>query len=197
MTLLITGFEPFGGWSENPTAAIAPAVGEALGQPWAILPVDLDEAPRRLRELRERHRPKLTLHLGLSGRATGLELERAALNVADFRIPDAVGRQPFGTPLIEGAPDGLMTRLDLYGVRDAVDGAVISNSAGTYLCNALYYFALHLSGGRSLFIHVPPTPGMVADADRTEHGRIAPGSLPLEAQIQAVEAAALYLLATP
>ncbi len=195
--LLITGFEAFGGWSFNPTAELAPAVGAALAVPWTVLPVDLVEAPRILNELCSKHRPDWTLHLGLSGRAQTIELERAALNVADFRIPDAAGRQPRGDRLVSGAPDGLMTCADLYGLRDALPGAVISNTAGTYLCNALYFHGLLTSQGRALFVHVPPTPGMEAPSSTTEHASSGGVRVPLRDLERAITAIARYLRATP
>ncbi len=192
--LLITGFEPFGGWQSNPTQIIAPAVADALGLPHLVLPVDLIDAPRALARACVQHRPMFTLHLGLSGRATSIQLERVAINVADFRIADAAGRQPRADRLVEDAPDGLLSRVDLHALRDACPQAEISNTAGTYLCNALYFHALLRSQGRSLFVHVPPTPGMQAAAASTEHGAPAAPGMPIEQQIQAVEAIARYLL---
>lgn len=196
MTLLITGFEAFGGWSLNPTESVAPAVAKALGLPHAILPVDLRDAPARLRALRDRHRPRMTLHLGLSGRASAVQLERAALNVADFRIPDAGGRQPRGDRLVDDAPDGLLTRVDLHALAEVVEGSVISNSAGTYLCNALYFHGLLAGEGNALFVHLPPTPEAKAPPAQTEHGSIGATRMPLQRQIQAIDAVARYLLAT-
>lgn len=196
MTLLITGFEAFGGWSANPTAELAPAVAQRFGLPHAVLAVDLEEAPRALQALREQHRPALSLHLGLSGQATAVTLERAALNVVDFRIADVAGRQPRRGRIVQGGPDGLMTRVDLLSLQAAVEGTVISNSAGTYLCNALYYHALLESAGRALFVHVPPTPGLQAPSSGTEHDLPGGSAMALSDQMRAVEAIARYLLAT-
>lgn len=210
MTLLITGFDAFGGWSANPTAQVASAVASALGLPHAVLPVDLVEAPRALEALCARHRPAASLHLGLSGSAPAVQLERAALNVADFDLADASGRRPRSEPLVPGAPDGLMTRVDLHRLRAAVPGTVVSNSAGTYVCNALYFHALLASQGRALFVHLPPTPGLRGPASGPGRATSGPGvapagsrdpgddgpSMDLGQQVRAIEAIARYLLAT-
>ncbi len=192
--LLVTGFEAFGGWPSNPTAELAPAVAEALGLPWIVLPVDLVEAPRALEAACARWSPAFTLHLGLSGRATAVQLERRAVNVAEFRIPDAAGRQPRGAALVTAAPPSLETRADLDALA-AASGAALSESAGTYLCNALYFHALLRSGGNSLFVHVPPTPGLRAVGEGTEHGGGGSPGLPMAALRTAVAAIARGLLA--
>ena len=193
--LLITGFQAFGGWAYNPTAIVAPAVAASLGIPHAILPVVMEAAPAALAAARAAHRPAFTLHLGLSGRAPLLQLERVAVNIADFRIPDAAGRQPRAQRLVDGAPDGLMTGIDLHDLASSVPGTAISNSAGTFLCNALYFHALLASARRSLFVHVPPTPDLRPPASRTEDGLPVLHGVPLEVQITAVESIARYLLA--
>lgn len=172
MSLLVTAFEPFGDWERNTSADVGRAVAAELGVDLAILPVDLEIGPRRLIEQLEPY--TAVLSLGLHGRARALRIERVGLNLADFEVPDNAGRTVSAQRLEEG-PDALMTSVDVRGlvatIREAGVPADVSNSAGTYLCNAVYYTALRRR--RALFVHVPPAPGdaAIAAAARAQRPR--------------------------
>lgn len=166
--LLVTAFEPFGAWDHNPTVDVAAGVVAEIPDARTVtLPVDLGAAPNLLRaHLRD---ASAVLLLGLHGRARAVRVERVAINVADFRIADNAGRTVRSAPLVPGAPEGLLTTVDVRavvdGIRDLDVPADVSNSAGTYLCNAAYYVALHDAPARPcLFVHLPPLPGTAADA---------------------------------
>ncbi len=158
--MLITAFEPFGDWETNSSADVGRAVADDLGARLLVLPVDLERAPGLLREACDDH--EAVLCLGLHGRARALRVERVGLNLADFEIPDNTGRTVTSKRLDPAGPDARMSTVDVGAVVDAVRAAGVpadvSNSAGTYLCNAVYFTALR-TGLRSLFIHLPPFPG--------------------------------------
>ncbi|MCO4772999.1 MAG: pyroglutamyl-peptidase I [Deltaproteobacteria bacterium] len=186
MTLLVTAFEPFGPWAHNHTVDIVAGMAERLdGGVSLTLPVDLEAAPRMLRNQIAVTRPSAVLCFGLHGRTTSIRVERAALNVADFRIADNAGRTVRSGPIVSGAPDGLLTSVDVRSVVEALRAegvaADVSNSAGTYLCNAIYYVALHALREQSvpcLFLHVPPVPGAAAAAAERHRAMRAAGRLP-------------------
>ena len=166
--ILLTAFEPFGGEAANPSLEAARAMtgvdfpGAALTM--LELPVDrhraIEVAVERLRAVR----PDAVMMLGLAMARYRITPERVAINVDDFRIPDNVGNQPAGEPVIEGGPVGYFSTLPIRAITDrllrARIPAAISNSAGTYLCNRLFYSVMHVIAAEQLptvagFIHLP------------------------------------------
>lgn len=165
MPILVTGFEPFGGMSHNPSQALLehlpPAVG-GVPVATACLPVDSRQVEARLRELYARHRPRVALHLGLAANRAQISLERLAVNLLDFDIPDNAGHRAVDQPVRPGAPLALLTRLPVRAIRQRLhqEGipAQLSLSAGAYLCNQVMYLALTLLPQEAAcgFIHLPP-----------------------------------------
>jgi pyroglutamyl-peptidase len=173
--VLVTGFEPFGSHAANPSAELAKAVdGRRVGRLLvrsAVLPVVHAEAASRAAGLLAERAPAAVLHLGLAEGRMRLALERAALNVMDYRIPDAAGFQPGGDPCVPGGPAAYLATLPLPAILAALTAeaipAYVSNTAGTYLCNETLYGTLHEIARRRLrcragFLHVPLSPAMVA-----------------------------------
>ena len=105
-TILLTGFEPFGGDALNPSQEIVRVLdGEIVGAHrivGAVLPVAFATAPPLLDALIERHRPALVLALGLAGGRGELSFERVAVNLVDARIADNEGAQPIDEAVIDG-----------------------------------------------------------------------------------------------
>lgn len=198
--LLVTGFERFGSWPINPTASVAAAVAEALGARAAVLPVTLADAPAALAAALDGI--DALLCLGLHGSSRAARVERAALNVADFSIPDNAGHRAAAETLVPGAPDGLLSPVPVRAVAEAIAGegipAEVSDSAGTYLCNAVYFHGLLALRGRPvLFLHVPPTPELVRAADGVagaDGGAARVPGMPLEQQVRAAQIAASFLM---
>lgn len=158
--MLLTGFEPF---AEHPTNPSAELVRHFQGRPgWAtaVLPVTFAGARGELAELLDRIRPRVLLMLGLARSRSVISLERVALNWVDAEIPDNSGAQPLEQPLVPGAPAALFGRVPLKELRHkllaAGIAAEISHSAGTYVCNAVYFDALHRNQAAAAFVHVPP-----------------------------------------
>jgi pyroglutamyl-peptidase len=166
--LLITCFEPFDGESINSSTEAARAM-ESVVFPGAdlrvaLLPVERFKATEAaLGHLRE-YDPDLVIMLGESGGRYRINPERIAINVDDFRIPDNAGNKPVDQTIIEGGPTAYFTTLPIRAIRDrlvkARIPAAISNSAGTYLCNRLFYSVMHEIATANLaalagFIHLP------------------------------------------
>jgi pyroglutamyl-peptidase len=175
--ILVTGFGPFGPYAVNPSEELAKAVGgQHVGSCTVrsvILPAHRTEACARLAPILDELEPRAILHLGLAAGRARIALERVALNVLDYRLPDADGAQPHDEPCVPGGPVGHWSRLPLDALVDAltVQGipAYVSDTAGTYLCNQVMYWTLHelaRCGSAALagLIHVPLLPSMVAAA---------------------------------
>ncbi|QEU02172.1 pyroglutamyl-peptidase I [Pseudomonas oryzihabitans] len=173
MTLLLTGFAPFGGETLNPSwEAVRRLDGERLGDLPVVaaqLPTEFGTALRVLDELLERHRPTLVVAVGQAGGRAELSLERIAINVDDARIPDNAGRQPIDEPVVAGGPAAYFSTLPIKAMtrvlRDVGIPAAVSQTAGTFVCNHVFYGLQHRlqgSGVRGGFIHIPYLPAQAA-----------------------------------
>jgi pyroglutamyl-peptidase len=173
--ILLTGFEPFGALSANPSQEVAKALdGRAAGDAVvrsAILPVDHAAAAPRVAALIDELDPRAIVHLGLAGGRARIALERVAVNVMDFDTPDNTGYCARNEPCVAGGPPAYFATLPLGAIVQALvaDGvpAYVSNTAGTYLCNQTMYGTLHRLAGRNHparagFVHLPLLPAMVA-----------------------------------
>jgi len=196
MKLLITGFEPFNGQTINPSREVAAALAErgiaGAELRTLVLPVDAERAPELLLEAMDAWRPDAALCLGEAGGRASISIERVAVNLLDFRIPDNAGHQPVDVPAVEGAPDAyfstLPTRAMFQAVRDAGVPAELSMTAGTYLCNLASFRLLHYAatkdlGCRAGFVHLPFLPEQAAREQR------AVPSMALETMLLGLEAA--------
>jgi pyroglutamyl-peptidase len=170
MTVLITGFEPFGGESVNPSWLTVHRLSgqrilghEIVG---ACLPTAFNTSLAQLAVLIEQYRPDLVIALGQAGGRSGISLERIAINIDDARIPDNLGAKPIDLPVIEGAPAAYFSSLPIKAMLKQLHAADIpaevSNSAGTYVCNHVFYGLMHLCrhypGMRAGFVHMPYVP---------------------------------------
>ena len=185
--ILLAGFEPFGGHPLNPSWLIAAALHrrQIAGHRVlaAQLPTVFGASLARLHALLDQHRPALVVCLGLAAGRSALSIERVAINVNDARIPDNAGAQPVDTPVVAEAPAAYFSTLPIKAMRQAMaDAGVpaeISQTAGTFVCNHVFYGLMHrlatghgLAGARGGFIHVPLLP---------EQGS---PSLPLETMVE-------------
>jgi len=125
---LVTGFEPFGGSDRNPSAELITRIeGEAVT---AVLPVEFDALRKLVLDLLAEHRPTHVVCLGLSGRASGLTLERVAVNLIDARIPDNAGDQPVDRPVIPGGPAARFSTLPVKTMLRAVQATGAPGAGG-------------------------------------------------------------------
>lgn len=173
MNILLTGFEPFGGEAINPAWEIARALdGETVGPARIVarqLPCVFGQSLRVLDDALAELRPGLVLALGQAGGRSDLSLERVAINVDDARIADNAGAQPIDVPVISAGPAAYFSTLPIKaivsGLRAAGLPASVSQSAGTFVCNHLFYGLQHRlagSGVRSGFLHIPYLPEQAA-----------------------------------
>ncbi len=202
--ILVTGFEPYGGFGLNPSALIAERLdGAAIGDHRVIgrtLPVSLADLDGALDRVLADVDPVLVVALGLASDEPVVRLERFAVNLADFAIPDNDGARVAGRALAPEGPAALAARLPLPAIRDALLArgipARLSNSAGTYLCNAAMYRLLaRLPDAVPCgFIHLPHLP---AEAARlmTGNERETVPSMALDLQVEAVRVALVESLA--
>ncbi len=187
-TVLVTGFEAFGDSATNPTARLVDQLdGEVLLGRRVVgleLPVSTARVPALLTAAINTHEPELVLSLGLANGRSMLAVERVAVNVLDFPMPDNEGAQPVDQPVVPGAPCAYFATVPVKSTvlawsEQGLPGYV-SNTAGTYLCNATLFHSLHLGasrGHRAGFVHVPYLPEQVAAL--TSSSRTGPGPLHL------------------
>ncbi|HEY3776012.1 MAG TPA: pyroglutamyl-peptidase I [Solirubrobacteraceae bacterium] len=179
MTVLVTGFGAFGEDAENPSGRIAEALDETMIAGEAVravvLPVSTERVAELLRTEVTRAAPNLLILLGVATGRTAPSVERVAINVRDFPIPDVDARQIVDEPVLPTGPAAYLSQLPIKAIvagwhAGGLPGAV-SNTAGTYLCNQVFYLARHLTAGtgcRTGFIHVPTSPESIAARGVTE-----------------------------
>lgn len=207
---LLTGFEPYGGRGLNPAFEVVQRLdgSEIAGVTVAgrTLPVSYRELRGRIDGLLETHRPAIVLSLGLWPGTPMIRLERIAINVADFEIPDNDGAFITDEPVEANGANALKSTLPLRRIEAALlQGGIpahVSNTAGTFLCNATMFEFLHglESRGRAVpcgFIHLPYVPAQVADMlartraerrlEREQRADLA--SMDLEVMVRAVRTA--------
>jgi pyroglutamyl-peptidase len=167
--ILLTAFEPFGGDPVNPSLLIARQLqGETVAGARVVaveLPCVFHRALSVLDGALERIRPTLAVALGLAAGREGLSIERVAINVDDARIPDNVGAQPVDEAIVPGGPAAWFSTLPIKAMVAALNQAgvpaSVSQTAGTFVCNHVFYGLqqrLAGTGVRSGFIHVPLLP---------------------------------------
>lgn len=174
--ILLTGFEPFGGETVNPSWEVAQALhGERIAGARVVaccLPCIFDDAVAVLAAAVARDRPRLVLALGQAGGRAELTPERVAINLDDARIADNAGRQPIDRPVVAGGPAAYFATLPVKAMvaalRDAGLPASLSHSAGTFVCNHVFYGLMHLlrrrRAVRAGFMHLPLLPQQAAAA---------------------------------
>jgi pyroglutamyl-peptidase len=173
--LLVTGFEPFGSHKANPSEEVARALdGRRFGDAVVssvVLPVDHRGAFARLAAVIAERDPVAVVEFGLAEGRARIALERVAVNVMDFSIPDRAGYQACDEPCVADGPAAYLSTLPLRAILGALTAAgipaYVSNTAGTYLCNQTLYHTLHAIAAarrptRAGFVHLPLSPSMVA-----------------------------------
>lgn len=175
MNILITGFEPFDSDTINPSAELVERLAALRFDDAAIthrvLPCAFKPLERTLREAMTGTRAELVIGFGLATGRSAISLERVAINVIDARIPDNLGDAPIDEPVVFGGPAAYFTTLPiknaLQALHEAGIPAAVSQTAGTFVCNAAFYLARHLAGTLEPkplvgFVHVPCLPEMPA-----------------------------------
>lgn len=170
MKALVTAFEPFGGGEINASLEAVrrlPAGIGALKITTATLPTSYARSLPALQTAIARVEPDLVLCVGQAGERAGLCVERVAVNLQDAEIADNDGARPVDTPVVAGGPAAylatLPVRAAVAGLRAAQLPAQLSMSAGTFVCNHVFYGLMHLAAARERrfragFLHVPRLP---------------------------------------
>ena len=185
--VLLTGFEPFGKAALNPSGEIVKQIsGENIVT--AILPVAYTRSAAVLLALIGEHKPDVVISLGQAEGRTQITPERIAINLDDGRLADNEGVLRIDVPIVLGGPVAYESTLPIKEFVEAIKAvgvpAAVSLSAGTFLCNHIFYVAqdkLKGSHVRSGFVHVP-----LMDEQAAEF----PGmpTMPLDQMVKAVQA---------
>ncbi|MEV4745695.1 pyroglutamyl-peptidase I [Streptosporangium sp. NPDC049248] len=164
--VLLTGFEPLDGGGNSSWEAIALVPGVRT----ALLPCRFGEMLERLRAAVAEHDPAVVVCVGQAGGRPDVTVERVAVNLDDACVPDSAGWQPIDEPVVRGGPAAYFATLPVKACVAAARAvgvpASVSQSAGTFLCNHLFYGLMHLiaterPGVRGGFVHLPYSPDQV------------------------------------
>ncbi len=190
--LLLTGFEPFGGDTVNPSSLVAQALHgqiiEGVRVQSVCLPCVFGQAIVELNAAVRRHQPVAVLALGLAASRPVLSVERVAINVDDARIADNAGASPIDAPVVPGAPTAYFSSLPIKAITAALQAAgvpaEVSQTAGTFVCNHVFFGLMHRlrrrRGVPAGFMHVPLLPAQAVDAG---------GGMSLDEQVRGVRLA--------
>ena len=173
-TVLLTGFQPFGGEQVNPSwQAVSALHGTRIEGHRVVareLPVAFGASLKALRVALKETQPALVICVGQAGGRAQLSLERVAINVDDARIPDNLDQQPIDVPVIADGPAAYFSTLPIKAMREALNAAgfptEVSQTAGTYVCNHVFYGLMHAlrrkRAVRAGFIHIPYSPAQAS-----------------------------------
>ncbi|MFC5521041.1 pyroglutamyl-peptidase I [Polaromonas jejuensis] len=203
--VLLTGFDAFGEARDAPMPlnpswlAVSALHGQQIADHQIVaaqLPTVFNTSLMELARLLRLHQPALVICLGLAGGRSALSLERVAINLDDARLPDNAGRQPVDTPIVAGGPAAYFSTLPIKAMLQALQAAglpaEVSQTAGTFVCNHVFYGLMHalatqqgFKHARGGFIHVPYVPGQGEP------------SLALDDMVRGLRLAVATALATP
>lgn len=200
-TVLLTGFEPFNKASINPAWEAVRALKGWRGAGFEVevrqLPCVFGQACRVMAGAVDELKPDLVIAVGQAGGRAEISVERVAINVDDASILDNAGQQPVDVAVVEDGPAAYFATLPIKAIVRAISArgipAGVSQTAGTFVCNHVFYGLMHRlagSGARGGFIHVPFLPQQAA-----ARGDGAP-SMPLEQIIEALQVAVQVALDT-
>lgn len=172
--ILVTGFEPFDGEPVNPAwESVQRLDGKELGGYQVFsrqVPTVFYDSVKQLRAHIEEADPDIVICVGQAGGRSDLSIERIAINVDDAGIPDNAGQQPVDTPFIAEGPAAYFSTLPIKAIVQALLAAgvpaSVSQTAGTYVCNHIFYGLMHVlatekSSIRGGFIHIPFLPEQI------------------------------------
>lgn len=172
-TVLLTGFEPFNGADVNPSWEAARALDGWSGPGFQVaareLPCVFGRANLALFDAIDALQPDIVIAVGQAGGRHEISVERVALNVDDATIPDNAGQQPVDATIADGGPAAYFSTLPIKAIVKALRlrgfPAGVSQTAGTFVCNHVFYGLMQHAQGRGMkagFIHVPFLPQQVA-----------------------------------
>lgn len=171
-SILLTGFEPFGGESINPSWEVVRALeGKIMSDGSVVavakLPCVFGDSLDVLAQQVRKHKPRIVVCVGQAGGRSELSIERVAINVDDARISDNAGAQPIDVPIHEGGVAAYFSTLPIKAIVAALQAneipAAVSQTAGTFVCNHVFYGLMQLAAQtpkikRAGFVHIPFLP---------------------------------------
>lgn len=181
--ILLTGFEPFDHEITNPSwEAVRTMDGKILTKPdthpgahygvvVAQLPCEFYVATEKLHTLLATHQPDIVICVGQAGGRVDVSVERIAINIDDARIPDNAGNQPIDEAVVVDGPAAYFSTLPIkaivHNLRALGIPANVSQTAGTYVCNHIFYGLMHYANTHASpkqagFIHIPYLPEQAA-----------------------------------
>ncbi|MGE5654008.1 MAG: pyroglutamyl-peptidase I, partial [Bacillota bacterium] len=173
--VLVTGFQPFGGETVNPSLEAVKLLNGLVIDGYEVvigeIPVVRFEATKTIVELIEQYQPEIVINVGQAGGRQEVSVERVGINVDDYRLADNAGNAPVDEAIAADGPAAYFATLPIKAMVKAMvaEGvpASVSNTAGTYLCNHVayavpHYIAAHRLPIRSCFIHIPFLPEQAA-----------------------------------
>ena len=175
MKVLVTGFEPFDKEKINPAWEAVKLLPEELNGCKIIkleLPTVFKKSSEKLIEKIQSVEPNVVICVGQAGGRYDFCLERVGINIDDGRIPDNAGYQPQDEPIAANGPVAYFSTLPIKEIvknlKENLIPSIVSNTAGTYVCNHIMYSLLHYISQNNLdikggFIHVPYIPEQVLD----------------------------------
>ena len=175
MKILITGFEPFGGEEQNPSALLLEKLPKKLKSALlstALLPVSFQKVSEEILRLLEEEKPDVVICLGQAGGRDRITPERVAINLMDTESPDNDGFAPSEEPIDPLGPNALFSNLPnkalVAAAKEQNLPVALSNTAGTFVCNYLLYTLLRLAETQSPplrcgFFHLPYLPEQTED----------------------------------
>ncbi len=172
--ILVTGFDAFGGEDVNPASEAVNHLGTsgmwARGEIEVVtceIPTVYGDSARAVKEAIREYEPQAVISVGQAGGIAGIRIERVALNLDDARIPDNAGNKPSNRLIDPEGPVAYWATIPVCDVVEAIQAkeipASLSYSAGTFVCNHVFYSTCHFVASNSLpiqvgFIHVPYLP---------------------------------------
>jgi len=172
-TVLLTGFDPFDGAAINPSWEAVRQLDGWSGDDFRVvareLPCVFGRSIEALCGFVDEVRPDVVIAVGQAGGRTEISVERIAINVDDARIADNLGQQPVDVPIVADGPAAYFTTLPIKAMVAAIRSrglkAGVSQTAGTFVCNHVFYALMHHLRGlpvKAGFIHVPFLPEQAA-----------------------------------
>lgn len=197
MKVLVTGFDPFGGESINPAWEAVKVIKDEIAGAEVVkmqIPTVVGKSIAKIHDKLVEINPDIVIAVGQAGGRFGVTPERIAINVTDARIPDNEGNQPIDEVIFEDGDAAYFSNLPVkamvQAIKDAGYPSVLSNTAGTYICNhvmygILYYIQKEFPNARGGFIHVPYATSQVVNKPNTASMSLADITASLEAAIKA------------
>ena len=173
MKILVTGFDPFGSDKINPAIEAVKKLPDTIKGAKIIkleIPTVFNKSAQVVHQVIVKEQPDYVLNVGQAGGRSALTPERVAININDGRIPDNDGYQPLDEPIQPDGDTAYFTQLPIKAMAKAIRAAglpaIVSNTAGTYVCNHIFYQVQYMRAKefpklKAGFIHIPFLPEQV------------------------------------